>query len=416
MKNFRWVLISLAFVGILITYLDRMALSYAIGPLEKTFSLNNTEFGMIASGFGIGYLCVTIASGILIDHYGARKIWSLSALLWTVACVLIGMATGFWWLLLCRILLGVAEGPSFPALARITADWLLPRERARAFAFALLAVPLSFVIGASLLSFIIVHFNWRFMFIMVGIFSLIWVMAWQQLFRDKPSDSKHIGHAELLRLNNMPKTNPVNAIKKSTPWRYLVFNPALLTNHIAFFALGYLLFFALTWLPAYFEQSYHIKLASIGQFLTIPWLVAALMLLLGGFLSDYLWKKTHNFRLARSHIVWICQVLSAGCLLYVIKSHSPYQAIVGISLGLGFGMMPNAIFFAINTDLARDRAATSLGIMDCAFAASGILAPFLTGKLSTLTGNFNSAIYLMIGITTISALGVILFQYPNKEA
>jgi sugar phosphate permease len=88
--------------------------------------------------------------------------------------------------------------------------------------------------------------------------------------------------------------------------------------------------------------------------------------------------------------------------------------IVGISLGLGFGMMPNAVFYAINTDLAKDRAGTSLGIMDCAFAAAGILAPYITGILSDITGNFNMAIYLMVGLMIVAALGIIIFQHPDK--
>ncbi len=416
MKNYRWVIISLAFVALVITYLDRIALSFAIEPLETTFHLTNADFGLIAAGFGIGYMVMTVGGGVLVDHYGSRKIWSIAAIIWSIACALLGFATGFWWLFIFRIVLGMAEGPSFPALTRVVADWLLPKERARALAFALAAVPLSSVIGAPLISSLIIAFNWRVMFISVGSVGILWGVIWYLFFRDRIEQSRHVLPEEIQCIQYAEAALQRSSIKpsKATTWRFMLFNPSLLSNNVAFFAFGYLLFFALTWLPGYFEQMYHIKLKAIGLFLIIPWLTAALMLLLGGFLSDWLWLRYRNLRIARSHIIWISQMLSALCFVAVISTHSPALAVVGISLGLGFGLLPNAVFYAINTDLAKDRAGTSLGIMDCALALAGILAPYLTGMLSTMTGNFNMAIYLMCGLTFIGALGIIIFQKPDQ--
>ncbi len=60
MKNYRWCVIGLVFIALIITYLDRMALSYAITPLESQFGLTNAAFGIIAAGFGVGYLIMTV--------------------------------------------------------------------------------------------------------------------------------------------------------------------------------------------------------------------------------------------------------------------------------------------------------------------------------------------------------------------
>jgi MFS-type transporter involved in bile tolerance (Atg22 family) len=53
--------------------------------------------------------------------------------------------------------------------------------------------------------------------------------------------------------------------------------------------------------------------------------------------------------------------------------------------------------------------------MDAAFALAGILAPSLTGFISHVTGSFNSAFILMMILTTLSALGIILFQKPGTH-
>src|SRR5882762_132499 len=104
-----WIGLGLGFIALLIIYLDRSIMAYAIMPIEKTFGLNNTEFGLILSGFGLGFMATVIFSGILIDRYGARKIWTLLAVGWSVVCMLTGFSMGFWSLFSFRILLGATE-------------------------------------------------------------------------------------------------------------------------------------------------------------------------------------------------------------------------------------------------------------------------------------------------------------------
>ena len=391
------MIIFLCFLGILIDYFDRSALAYAITPLQQAFHLNNIDFGLIGSAFGVGYFFTTPLGGLLVDKWGARKIWGGTALLWSFACGLISIATGFWTLFVCRSLLGISEAPVFPALMRVAVDWLPVKKRARFLSMGLAAVPFASVIGASLISVLILHVGWRWMFLILGALGLSWSILWYVLFRDIPVK---------------PIIEPKTHLK--TSWQFLLFNPALLANNIAFFTFGYVLFFALVWLPGYYEQVYHIKLHNIPLFVTLPWLLGTLFVIAGGILSDWVWKKTHSIRAARSHQIWICQLLSAGCFIpVIIWGHSLMISLIFISLGIGIGLMPNAAFYALNGDLTPDKAGTSLGIMDAFFALAGIISPVLTGLLSHLTGNFNAAFLLLILLSVISALGVFLFQHEK---
>lgn len=411
-QSFRWVIMGLAFLATIINYLDRSALAYAITPIEETFGLTNADFGMMAAAFGIGYLVMTVGGGILVDRYGARKIWSIFAIFWSLACAGIGFAAGFASLFFMRLLLGVTEGPSFPAMTRVAADWLPMKERGRAFAVGLAAVPFASVIGAPFISHLIIFAGWRVMFVVLGVFGLIWAVIWHAVFRDKPGACKQVSREELRHITS---DQPNATSQRKTTWRFMLGNKALLINNYAFFAFGYLLFFAITWLPGYLEQTYGLQVKEVGWFLVMPWLTATVLILFGGITSDWLWHRTKSIRISRSHLIWVGQVLSALCFIPVLFSDSLTVAIWGISLGVGFGLMPNAAFYAINADLAFDRAATSLGIMDAAFALAGILAPLLTGWLASATGNFSAAILLMIVLTLSSALMIVLFQYPDKE-
>jgi MFS family permease len=423
MTNYRWVIIALSFFIIVVNYMDRSAISYAIGPLKKEFALTNEQFGYIAAAFGIGYMIMTLGGGIIVDLWGSRKVWAISAIAWSAITALLGLSSGFWHLFFLRAMLGITEGPCFPALTRVVTDWLPMTERARSTAFGLAAVPFASVIGAPLISYLILLAGWKIMFFILGSLGIIWAIAWYFLFADYPENSKHVSQKELSYIQDGKTVkhgisdSEIRKIKLkegTTTWKFMLFNPSLAANNYAFFSFGYLLFFAVTWLPGYLEQTYAVKLKELGYLLIAPWLTAAVLVVVAGFLCDWLWKKTGSIRISRSHPIWICQLLSACCFGLVTVVHSLPTALILISLGVGIGLMPNAAFYVINSDLAKDRAATSLGLMDCFLALAGILAPSLTGILSTVSGNFNSAIWLMSGFTITSVLGILLFQHPDK--
>ncbi len=413
MTNYRWKMIGLAFIAVIITYLDRSALSYAIEPIQAEFGLTNTDFGLISSAFGLGYMFMTIGGGILVDTFGARKIWSLFSILWSLACAALAFASGLAWFFVFRLLLGLTEGPSFPALTRVTSDWLPISERARSLAIGLAAVPFASVIGAPFISFLITRFGWQLMFGILGSLGIIWAVLWYIIFRDKPAQMKSVSIAELSFIQRGLNENP----SASTHIKILSIlrNRSILANNYAFFTFGYLLFFSVMWLPGYLQQTYHINLHEVGLFLMAPWITGTALVILGGIISDAIWQKTRKIRLARSHLIWISQILSACSFIPVIFSPSLPLAIICMSLGIGFGLLPNSAFYAINADLAREKAATSLGIMNSGLALAGIIAPTLTGWLASYTGNFNAAIGLLVVLTFTSALGIILWQHPDED-
>jgi len=425
--NYRWIIIALAFAITLVNYLDRSAISYAIGPLREEFGINEAQFGIIGGAFGIGYMIMTVGGGVLVDAFGARRIWSAAALFWSLCTMCMGVAANFEGLFLLRTTLGIAEGPHFPSLTRVVADWLPIEERARATAIGLTAVPFASVLGAPLISSLILSFGWKVMFAILGMLGIGWSFIWYFLYRDHPRDSIYVSKEELEHIGLPSNAGPSNAVpggahagkneggNSKTTWRFMLFNPSLLANNLAFFAFGYLLFFALTWLPGYFEHAYGLQLKQMRWYLIAPWLTAAILLPMAGFLSDWLYKKTGSMRVARSRLIWICQLISVACFVPLLFTHTLSITLVFISLGLGIGLMPNAAFYALNCDLAHDKAATSLGIMDCFFALAGILAPILTGCVAQYTGDFKGAFALLIGFGLIGVVAVLFFQKPDQE-
>lgn len=424
MSNYRWTVVALSFIIIIVNYMDRSAIAYAITPLEKEFGLNNESFGMIASAFAIGYTIMTLGGGIIVDLWGARKCWTGAAIAWSACTGLLACCAGFGHLFFLRVMLGITEGPCFPAMTRAVTDWLPVTERARASAICLAAVPLASVIGAPLISQLVAGVGWRMMFVVLASLGFVWSAFWWLMFRDYPQNSNEVSLAELEHIHDgqMPLMHGSDDELRSqhlalgkTTWNFILFNPSLMANNYSFFSFGYLLFFAVNWLPGYLEQTYHLKVKEAGVYLIAPWLTAAVFVTLAGVLSDWLYRRTKSIRKSRSHIIWSTQMLSAICFILVTLSSSLPVVLTLMSLGLAFGLAGNSCFYAINSDLAKDRAATSLGLMDCFLAAAGILAPWLTGWLSVATGNFNSGILLMALFIFSSSLCVIFLQHPDRE-
>ena len=228
--RFRWVIVALLFFITIINYVDRSSIAYALDNIAQEFHLSHEQCGFILGSFGIGYFLTTFLGGIAADHYGAHKTLTVATILWGVATLLTGFASSFYIVFIARILLGVAEGPSFPCLAKATSDWLPEQERNRALSASLIAVPLALAFGGLISSHLILLFNWRGMYFVLTVATLVWIPIWWIIFRDKPSASKHVNAQERQYIQQAPKIKS-HITHATHPWRILLRNKTLVSNN-----------------------------------------------------------------------------------------------------------------------------------------------------------------------------------------
>jgi MFS family permease len=273
--KFRWFIIFLLFAITVVNYVDRAAISYAIPLIERDLGLSPADTGAILGAFGLGYAITTLVGGFAVDRYGARLVLTVAALLWSLSIGATALAGGFVMLYAARVLLGVSEGPNFPALTGAVSHWLSPQERATALGNALLAVPLALAIGGPIVTQLLAWLDWRLSFAVLFGLSVLWVPLWYVLFRDSPAD-RFVNKAELshIRTSSAAASAPVHAVLKSWPearvLKLLLTNRTLLANTWAFFVFGYFLFFFMTWLQSYLEHAYGLNLKTIGLFTVLP--------------------------------------------------------------------------------------------------------------------------------------------------
>ncbi|HEY6718396.1 MAG TPA: MFS transporter [Reyranella sp.] len=419
--NYRWFIVFLLFAITAVNYIDRAAISYAIPTMQRDLGLSPSDTGIILGAFGLGYAVSTLIGGFAVDRYGARVVLTVAAILWSLSIGTTALASGFAVLYAARVLLGVSEGPNFPALTGAVSHWLSPHERATALGNALLAVPLALAIGGPIVTQLLGWLDWRLTFAALFILSVAWVPLWYFLFRDDPAESRFVNAAELayIRTNDPSVSATPHAVPNSWPepgvLKALLTNRTLLANTWAFFVFGYFLFFFMTWLPSYLERAYGLNLQTVGLFTVLPWLAATVLLWLLGRWSDHLLKTTGRLRIARSYLIAGSQFIAALAVIPVALTDNLAVAIAGITVAVAASMGANAAYYAVNVDIVPHRAATALGIMDFAFAIAGFLAPAITGWVLDLRGSFVDGFLLMTVLALSSVLVVLLFHHPDRD-
>ncbi len=418
-RGFRWLVIFLLFYITVANYIDRSAIAFATGAIKAELGLDPAEIGLILGAFGLGYAVTTFLGGIAVDRWGARAVLLAAAVTWSASIGATGFAGGFLTLYLARTVLGIAEGPNFPAVTGAVSRWLAPHERAIALGNTLVAVPLALAIGAPVATQLIYAFGWRGMFFALTVLSAVWIPLWLIFFRNDPAQSAYVSDAELKHIRGgveAQRDRTLGHVRHGfTDWRLLLTNPTLLANYWAFFVFGYFLFFFMTWLPDYLAQTYNLNVREVGLFAILPWACASVLLVALGYLSDYLLKRTGKLRISRSMLIGVTQLVAALAVIPIGFTNSLPVAIACITMAVAFSMGANAAYYAVNVDIAPSRAATALGIMDTGFAISGFLAPAITGWVVGAFGSFQYAFLLMAVLAMSSVLVVFFFHHPDED-
>ena len=76
----------------MITYMDRVAISGATGPIMAELHLSDSAMGVIFSAFALGYAVAQIPCGWLADRLGPRITLTFVVAIWSAMTALTGTA------------------------------------------------------------------------------------------------------------------------------------------------------------------------------------------------------------------------------------------------------------------------------------------------------------------------------------
>jgi MFS family permease len=393
----------------LITYVDRTNMSTAAPLMRKELGLSLTQLGLAFSAFGYAYAVFQIIGGYLGDRFGARRTLTLCGLLWTAATLLTGLAGGLVSLFLIRFLLGIGEGATFPTATRAMQYWVAKDRRGwaqgvtHAFARAGNAVTPPIVVLLMGLM------GWRSAFVILGLVSAAWVIAWSLYFRDDPKSHRGVTAEEVAAL---PVFVPhAQRAKVVTPWGPLLGRMAPVT--LTYFCYGWSLWLYLFWLPSFFKEGEKLQLSSTALYSFAVFLAGVAGDMLGGSISDHLLRRTGNIVLARRSVVLVAYLGTIAALVPVVYLRGLFPVTICLSLGFFFLELAIGPMWAIPMDIAPKFSGTASGLMNFGSAVAAIVSPIAFGKIVDVTGNWHLPFWGSVGLLAVGCVSC-FFMHPER--
>src|SRR5690349_8863291 len=141
-------LMPFLFVLYIIAYIDRINVSFAGLQMTGDLHFSDAVFGFGSGVFFVGYLLLGIPGAILVEKWSARKVITATMLVWGFVASATGLIQTAPQFYAMRFALGVTEAGFFPGLITYLGHWYRPRDRAKAVALFMAAIPVAKTIAA----------------------------------------------------------------------------------------------------------------------------------------------------------------------------------------------------------------------------------------------------------------------------
>jgi ACS family D-galactonate transporter-like MFS transporter len=412
----RFGILALLAIGTMINYLDRTVLGIAAPQLTKELGISAAVMGVMFSAFSWTYVAAQIPGGMFLDRFGTKLTYYLSMTLWSLATLLQGFVTGVGTLLACRLGLGVAESPCFPANSRVVATWFPQKERAMATGTYTVGEYIGLACFSPLLFALMGEFGWRALFYVVGAAGMLFGGIWWLFYRE-PRDHPGANAAELEYieagggLTNDPASDIEHGAKAKPKFEWRTIGRLLKHRQLAGICFGQFagnstLVFFLTWFPTYLATERHMGWLKIGFFAILPFIAASVGVMFGGVLSDWLLARGKSANVARKLPI-IAGLLLASTIVLAnyVESNAVVIAILSVAF---FAQGMAALGWTLVSDIAPEgMLGVTGGIFNLAANLAGIITPLAVGFIVAATGSFVGALAFIGTIALLGALSYI---------
>jgi ACS family tartrate transporter-like MFS transporter len=413
MARVSWRLLPFLLLLYIISWLDRVNVGFAKLQMSDDLGLSDTVYGIGAGIFFIGYGLCEVPSNLLLVRYGAR-IWIARIMItWgliSAAMMFVQGANSFYVL---RFLLGVAEAGFLPGIIYYLSQWFPREQRAKAVSLFMIGIPLSIVFGGPLSGWLLgfeghlgLH-GWQWMYLAEGLPAVILGFVVLGFLTDKPTEARWLTAEQRAWLAERIETESVAA-----KTRHGLGLGAALT-HPTVWLLALIMFccqtgsYGLTlWVPTIVKGLSGFTNLEVGFFSAIPYIAAALGMVLIGRSSD---RTGERFL----HIAIPSAIGAAGFVATGLIS-APFAAMVALSVAAVGDYATRGPFWALpGKFLTGSAAAGAIALINSLAAFGGFIGPAMVGYIKDLTGSFTIPLFLLAGILFAGAvLTLVLRKSP----
>jgi MFS transporter, ACS family, tartrate transporter len=391
----------------ILNFLDRVNVGFAALEMNRDLGFGPAVYGFGAGVFFLGYCLFEVPSNLVLFRTGARLWIARIMVTWGLAASAMILVRTPWSFYALRFLLGVAEAGFFPGIIFYLTYWYPARERARAYAWFLAAIPMCGVIGGPVSGALLGLDGrlglqgWQWLFLLEGIPSVLVGLAVLWLLPDRPRDARWLVPAERGWLEDRLAAERDHAVSHhGTSLRHALANPLVWWLGLSYFLLIVGLYAFVLWLPQLVKASGDFSNFEVGVITAIPYAVAAVGMVLVGRSSD---------RTGERHLHLALPAL-AGALGFVAVTRAGSTGLLIAALSLtAFGVVGwLGPFWALPTAFLQEQgAAGGIALINSMGAVGGFVGPYLIGYIKQRTGEFEPGLLLLAGFL-VAALVIVL--------
>lgn len=164
-----WVVLAVLLAIYIVNFADRYLITGLIGPLKAEFALDDTFMGLL---MGPAFVVLYVLAGVPIARFADRssrvRIIAAGCVMWSLATIATGFATGPVSLALARVAVGIGEAAFVAPAYSLMSDYFRPEKRGFALAILGLATYFGQILGQAGGPMIAAASHWRAAFWSIG--------------------------------------------------------------------------------------------------------------------------------------------------------------------------------------------------------------------------------------------------------
>ncbi|KAJ8402712.1 hypothetical protein AAFF_G00363840 [Aldrovandia affinis] len=421
----RYALALLASYGFFVAYALRVNLSLLLLPeaglrrpkhkhTARTYDWDSATQGWILGSFFYGYILTQMPGGYLARKHGAKWLLAFGILGTVIFTMLTPLAAemGAGYLIAVRVLEGIGEGVTFPAMHAMWASWAPPLERSRLLTISYTGAQLGTVVALPLSGQICYYLDWTYVFYVFGAVGLLWFILWTAVVSSTPDTHKRISDIERHYIAETLKEE-LSFSSDSIPWSSIFSSLPLWAIVVAHFSYNWTFYTLLTLLPTYMNKILGFSIQQNGMLSALPYLGCWFVALLGGQLADYLRETCLYSTVAVRKAFTIIGMVGPAVFL-VAAGHTGCNYILAVSfltISSSLGGFSASGFNINHLDIAPSYAGILLGITNTFATIPGMVGPVIAGALTlnNTIAEWQTVFYISAGINVFGAAFYTMF-------
>lgn len=382
-------------IGWIVIWIYRTVLTPIYPIISDYFGgATDAQLGHISSFYFLGYVCMQIPSGLLVDRLGKKQILIPGFLLFGIGALIVGLAQNIGIVFIGSVLAGLGCGTYYGVAYSLTAEYVPVSKRSlstavinsgTAIGSGLGLISSSYLVGTGVLP-------WQVLIFATILLILLSILMFSRYIRlEKPKNKKLVSEAV--------------EVKERTSIRAL-FKPRMISAYILYFSTLYTYYLIDTWLPNFLETEKGFSGTSVGLASSLVFFTAIPGALIFSRIADGIPKK-------KVQLIILLEVLAASVLFLTVTTTNQTMLVIGIMAYGFFGKLAvePIIISWLGEGAPRGSIATMYGFFNFFGMSASVIVPSLTGKISDITGSKIYAFYLAI---LIIGVGTLLFYLINR--